>query len=401
MKPLSQQLLTKAGLNLGSSERSQNAQTTVVVGMSGGVDSSVACLLLKEQGYKVIAMFMKNWEEKDENGVCQSVKEYRDVVNVCEKLDIPYYSVEFVKEYQEQVFSHFIKEYKEGHTPNPDILCNREIKFKVFFNKARELGADFLATGHYCQTQKINNRFQLVKGVDQGKDQSYFLYTIKTEILEHVLFPIGHLEKHEVRDIAKAYGLSTAGKKDSTGICFIGERNFKNFLSNYISPSNGPFKTLDGTIVGSHSGAHFYTLGQRKGLGLGGPGAPWFVIKKDMRENTVYVERGERHPALYSDDLVATDITWVDPENPPEFPLSCKAKIRYRQKDQDCTITLDSTGKLNTTFAIPQRSITPRQSLVLYREVEGLQVCLGGAMIESAGLDYDCQNKILPKIVSL
>lgn len=364
----------------------EKTRKTVVVGMSGGVDSSVAALLLREQGYRVIGLFMKNWEEKDENGVCQASREFEDVVRVCEKLDIPYYSVEFVQEYWDNVFKHFLAEYKAGYTPNPDILCNREIKFNVFFKKAMELGADYLATGHYCQTQQIEGRQRLVKGLDPGKDQSYFVYTLKEEILKKVLFPVGGLMKSEVREIAKKHGLATHDKKDSTGICFIGERNFRNFLSQYLEAKPGPFKLLDGTTVGRHSGVAYYTLGQRKGLGLGGQGEPWFVVAKDVSKNVVYVERGEEHPALYADYLLATEPSWV--AEPPVFPKKCTAKIRYRQNDQACTVSLQDDGKLRVDFDEPQRAITPRQSVVFY---EG-NVCLGGAIIDVAGPSHFSQN---------
>ena len=363
-------------------EKEENATKTVVVGMSGGVDSSVSALVLKEQGYNVIGLFMKNWDEKDENGNCQASKDYKDVVSVCEKIGIPYYSVEFIEEYRKNVFEDFVKEYENGYTPNPDILCNREIKFKVFLEKAiNEMGADFLATGHYCQNK--NNR--LVKGRDNSKDQSYFLYTIKSSILEKVLFPIGDLEKREVREIAKKYDLSTKDKKDSTGICFIGERNFKNFLGQYIHFTKGPFKTLDGELVGEHTGSSYYTIGQRKGLGLGGPGEPWFVLKKDVEKNIVYVGRGEKHPALYTDTLTASEASWVTGEKPFDLPFSCKAKVRYRQKDQECRIEkINENGVLHISFKEPQRAVTPRQSIVFYKD----DVCLGGAIIECPGPSY-------------
>lgn len=368
------------------------SETLVIVGMSGGVDSSVCAALLKEDGYKVVGLYMKNWEEQDENGVCQSSKEFADVIKVCEKLDIPYYSVDFIKEYREQVFSQFIEEYKLGFTPNPDVLCNREIKFKVFFEKARELGADFLATGHYCQKEFKEGESRLLKGADPLKDQSYFLYTIKSEILDHVLFPIGHLPKTEVRRIAAKYDLATKDKKDSTGICFIGERNFKKFLSNYVTFTDGNFETLEGEIVGRHTGATYYTIGQRKGLGLGGQGEAWFVVAKDIVRNVVIVERGENHPALYADTLTATDFSFTDDRLPPNLPFRCTAKIRYRQKDQDCTITAISEGKMVVEFDCPQRAITPRQSIVFYDK----ERCLGGAMILKPGPSYFEMNKSLP-----
>lgn len=366
------------------------SETMVIVGMSGGVDSSVTAAVLKAEGYKVVGLFMKNWEEFDEHGVCQSSLEYADVIKVCEKLDIPYYSVDFIEEYRDQVFSHFVEEYKLGFTPNPDVLCNREIKFKVFFEKAMELGADFLATGHYCQSKEIDGEFKLVKGADPLKDQSYFLYTIKKEILAKVLFPIGHIPKTEVRAIAAQYDLATKEKKDSTGICFIGERNFKNFLSNYVVFQDGDFETLDKKVVGRHTGATYYTIGQRKGLGLGGQGEPWFVVGKDMARNVVIVERGEFHPHLYSDTLVATDLSFVAGEWDRPLPFKCTAKIRYRQKDQNCTVTAVADGKIFVEFDEPQRAITPRQSVVFY---DG-DVCLGGAMIEKSGPTYFELQKI-------
>ncbi len=366
-----------------------NSSKTVVVGMSGGVDSSVVAVLLKEQGYNVIGIFMKNWEEKDDDGNCTAAKEYEDVVKVCEKIDIPYYSVEFVKEYWDNVFSHFLKEYEQGYTPNPDILCNREIKFKVFLEKAKELGADYLATGHYCQNKLIDGKRHLVKGVDQGKDQTYFLYTMKDTILENVLFPIGHIEKKEVRRIAQQYDLSTKVKKDSTGICFIGERKFREFISKYIKSTSGEFQNLDGTVVGTHHGACFYTLGQRKGLGLGGSGDPWFVVGKDMEQNTVFVERGGEHPALYCDDLLANEISWVSADFKLEYPFHCKAKVRYRQPDQECVILGETDGVLHVEFFVAQRAVTPRQSIVFYSG----EVCLGGAMIKSSGASYLEKNK--------
>lgn len=366
----------------------KNEEITVILGMSGGVDSSVCAALLKEEGYNVIGMFMKNWEELDENGVCQSAKEFQDVVKVCEKLDIPYYSVDFVKEYREQVFKHFVSEYEAGHTPNPDILCNREIKFKVFLEKALELGADYLATGHYCQNEFIDGENRLVKGNDPGKDQTYFLYTQKKSILDKVLFPIGHLPKKEVREIAKKYDLITHDKKDSTGICFIGERNFKNFLSNYVQLKPGRFQTLAGTDVGEHSGAAYYTIGQRKGLGLGGQGEPWFVVGKDIDHNIVYVERGEEHPALYADELWANELSFVSEEFNLELPFKCRAKIRYRQEDQGCTIVGFDGERVHVVFDEAQKAITIRQSIVFYSTMEGREVCLGGGMIEKRGLTH-------------
>jgi tRNA-uridine 2-sulfurtransferase len=369
----------------------------IIVGMSGGVDSSVTAAILKEQGHQVTGLFMKNWEEIDDSGTCPAEEDYKDVISVCEKLDIPYQSIDFIKEYRDQVFAQFLDEYERGFTPNPDILCNREIKFKVFLEKALELGADYLATGHYCQNIKKDGEHIMVKGVDNRKDQTYFLYTIKSSILEKVIFPIGNMEKSEVRKIATKYDLSTKNKKDSTGICFIGERNFKKFLSQYIQIKTGPLKLLDGTQVGEHSGMAFYTLGQRKGLGLGGPGAPWFVVDKDVESNTVYVERGEVHPALYRDFLTANEITWIQKGFDLKEPMKCKAKVRYRQQDQDCLVTPLDNGEIKVEFEIPQRAITPRQSIVFYHEDQ----CLGGAMIITGGPHYLEQKRELPEVVGV
>jgi tRNA-specific 2-thiouridylase len=367
-----------------------NKEKTVVVGMSGGVDSSVSAVLLKEQGYRVIGMFMKNWEEKDEDGICRSSYDFDDVRKVCDQIDIPYYGINFVQDYRDQVFQQFIEDLNKGLTPNPDILCNREIKFKVFLKKAIEMGADFLATGHYCQNIGINGSPTLQKGVDANKDQTYFLYTITQDILTKVLFPIGNLEKNEVRQIARKHGLATSEKKDSTGICFIGERNFRSFVSNYIPMHPGNFETLQGKIVGKHSGTAFYTLGQRKGLGIGGPGEAWFVVAKDMERNVVFVEQGSDHPALYCENLLATDLTWVGPP-PLSFPFSCNSKVRYRQTDQPCTIQKIENGKAYITFLEPQRAVTPGQSIVFYQG----PVCLGGGIIRTAGLSLHEQGKAL------
>lgn len=349
----------------------------IVVGMSGGVDSSVTALLLKEQGHEVIGLFMKNWEEKDGNGLCTSAADYEDVVRVCDQIGIPHYTVNFVKEYWDAVFSHFLAELKLGYTPNPDILCNREIKFKVFFQKALQLGADYLATGHYAQT----TGGKLLRSRDQEKDQTYFLYTLKAETLNQVLFPIGGLTKKELRDIARQHGLATSEKKDSTGICFIGERNFREFLKPYLAYHPGNFETLEGKVVGKHEGAAYYTIGQRKGLGIGGSaegsGEAWFVVGKEMSRNVVFVAQGTDHPALYKTMLTATDLSWVS-GSPPPIPFSCSAKIRYRQTDQECLIEKIEGDRIFVSFPLPQRAITPRQSIVFY---DG-EVCLGGAMIE-------------------
>ncbi len=345
---------------------------TVVVGMSGGVDSSVTALLLKQQGFRVIGMFMKNWEE--EGNQCVSARDFEDVVKVSAQLDIPYYAVNFVKEYKAQVFSHFLAELEAGFTPNPDILCNREIKFKAFLEKALGLGADYLATGHYCRKSEAS---ELLKGTDPQKDQSYFLYTLKAPLLEKVLFPIGHLHKTEVRRIAKEYGLATSEKKDSTGICFIGERDFKEFTGRYLGYKPGNFENLKGEIVGHHDGIAFYTIGQRKGLKIGGPGEAWFVVGKDIARNVVIVEQGKDHPSLYQNELTAADLSWVS-SKAPAIPYMCSAKVRYRQPEQPCCIEKIENGQAFVRFLSPQRAITPRQSIVFY---EGDR-CLGGGVIQ-------------------
>lgn len=374
-----------------------NSTPTVVVGMSGGVDSSLSALLLKEQGYNVIGMFMKNWEEKNADGHCTSAADYEDVVRVCEEIGIPYYSVNFVKEYWDNVFRHFLDDCRAGYTPNPDILCNREIKFKVFFDKAIELGADFLATGHYCKKRTLKDgSHQLIKGNDPGKDQSYFLYTLNEQTLKKVLFPVGELPKNEVRKLAKKFGLSTAEKKDSTGICFIGERDFKEFLKGYLPIQRGNFEDVNGKVVGKHDGTAYYTLGQRKGLGIGGPGDAWFVVGKNVERNVVILAQGTFHPALYCDDLIATELSWVSAKGAPQLPFTCTAKVRYRQPDQPCIIEKIEDGKAFVSFGIPQRAVTAGQSIVFY---DG-DVCLGGGRIQKPGPTYFERKLVLPDKVS-
>lgn len=343
----------------------------VVVGMSGGVDSSVAALILKQQGYEVMGLFMKNWEEKNAAGACHAQEDFEDASRVADLLQIPLYPINFVQEYWDRVFSHFLTELKEGHTPNPDILCNREIKFDALFEKAKTLGAHLLATGHYCRAEEG----ELYKGADQAKDQSYFLYALKKQTLESVLFPLAHLTKRQVRALAKERGLPTFNKRDSTGICFIGKRNFKPFIERYIPYRKGNFETMRGAVVGKHDGAAYYTIGQRKGLGIGGPGEAWFVVGKDMERNVVFVEQGADHPALYATDLYATELSLISDR---ELPRNCRAKIRYRQEDQDCTIEQVEEDRYRITFDVPQRAITSRQSIVFYEK----ERCLGGALIE-------------------
>ena len=358
-------------------------KSTIVVGMSGGVDSSVTAALLKDLGFNVIGLFMKNWDEKDAEGQCTTHTDSQDVLRVADQLKIPHYTVNFVEEYREQVFKEFLTQLQLGRTPNPDILCNREIKFKCLLDAAMKMGADGLATGHYAQNHCAHGIHQLLKGVDTGKDQTYFLYTLQQSILQKVLFPVGGMVKSQVRDYARQLGLATAEKKDSTGICFIGERNFTTFLKQYLPYQIGNFETLAGKKVGTHHGIAYYTIGQRKGLGLGGEGAAWFVVDKDVSRNVVIVERGEDHPALFSDFLIAREPSWIHGA-PPTFPYPCKAKIRYRQSDQECIIESMPEGTLKVTFLTPQRAITPEQSVVFYQG----EVCLGGAIIEHRGPSY-------------
>lgn len=352
--------------------------TTIAVGMSGGVDSSVSAYLLKEAGFNVFGLFMKNWEENDSHGVCMASKDQEDAAKVCHYLDIPFYTVNFTEEYYKEVFEDLLQGLKDGHTPNPDILCNREIKFKHFLNKALLLGADYLATGHYCQIQENNGIYHLLKGSDQNKDQTYFVYTLKQKELSKVLFPVGHLEKPKVREIAKEAGLCTFEKKDSTGICFIGKRNFKDFVSQYIPTSKGDIVSLDGQVVGSHTGAFYYTIGQRKGLGVGGEGDAWFVVDKDIKNNKLIVTQGQDHPSLYTTNLTAKELSWTLPHE-PKTPFYCQAKVRYRQQDQDCIIEKIENGLAFVNFLKPQRAVTTGQSIVFYES----GVCLGGGIILS------------------
>lgn len=382
------ELLKEYGLNLSQDEYVLNQSKTVVVGMSGGVDSSVTALVTKLQGYKVIGLFMKNWDETNPDGSCTADEDYQDVIKVCEKLDMPYYSVNFVKEYWDGVFEEFLSDYRKGFTPNPDILCNREIKFKVFFQKAKLLGADFLATGHYCQ---VDNG-QLKKAVDQNKDQTYFLYAVQREVFKDVLFPIGHLPKPKVRDLAHRFDLATKTKKDSTGICFIGERDFKDFLSQYIKQQQGNFVDLNGKILGKHDGTCFYTLGQRKGMGIGGPGAAWFVVGKNFDKNEVILAQGDDHPALYADGLMAIELNWL--KSPPQGTFKCKAKVRYRQSEQDCTVTVLG-DQVKVIFDRPQRAMTPRQSVVFYDGDD----CLGGGIIQEISPSYHELGRGLPEVL--
>ena len=354
--------------------------TRVVVGMSGGVDSSVTAWLLKQQGYDVIGLFMKNWDDTDELGHCTAEADYEDVRRVADQIGIPYYTVNFEKQYQDKVFAYFLDEYKKGRTPNPDVLCNREIKFGEFLQKAMDIGADYVATGHYARIENIDGEYRLLRGVDSTKDQSYFLNALGQDQLSKAMFPLGHLTKQKVREIASEAGLYTAKKKDSTGICFIGEKNFKTFLSSYLPATPGEIRTLSGELKGRHDGLMYYTLGQRHGLGLGGSGTgePWYVVDKDVKHNILYVGQGANHPALFSHGLTATDVRWVSHEEVSSV-FTCTAKFRYRQPDQSVTVFVRNEETVDVFFDNPQKAITPGQAAVFYKG----DVCLGGGTIDS------------------
>lgn len=370
----------------------------VVLGMSGGVDSSVSALLLKEAGYDVTAIFMKNWDEKDEEGVCTATDDSIDALKVAEQLDIPYYTVNFEEEYWDNVFTYFLDEYKKGRTPNPDVMCNQEIKFNAFLDYALKLDADYIAMGHYAQVREEDGKFYLIRGKDQNKDQSYFLSRIGQEALSKTLFPVGHLEKKEVRELAKKHNLFTAKKKDSTGICFIGERDFDKFLDQYLLASPGTMVDVDSKkSVGKHSGLIHYTLGQRRGLGIGGIGSgePWFVAGKDLKENILYVAQGDNHPSLFSKSLIGESPSWILDEE-PSFPLKCTAKFRYRQKDIPVTVEKLDDKHLRISYDFPVKAVTPGQAAVIY---DG-DKCLGNCIISSIEAleeKYDYLNKTMDK----
>ena len=351
----------------------------VILGMSGGVDSSVAAHVLLQQGYRVEGLFMTNWEE-DEDGYCTAAADYQDARKVAEKLDIPLHKVNFAAQYRERVFKHFLDEYRAGRTPNPDVLCNREIKFGVCFDHAMRLGADHIATGHYARVEHAP-RARLLKGLDANKDQSYFLAAVSPSALTRTLFPIGGLPKSEVRRIAKALALPVHDKKDSTGICFIGERPFEEFLSKYLPAQPGAIETPEGEVIGTHRGLMYYTLGQRQGLGIGGTRnhseAPWYVVDKDLMRNVLIVGQGAEHPALFGDSLTATGLQWIA-GTPPAKSFRCSAKVRYRQADQPCQVILNSDDVVHVTFDHPQRAVTPGQFVVFYEGDE----CLGSGAIE-------------------
>ena len=359
-------------------------QIKVIVGMSGGVDSSVSVALLLEQGYQVEGLFMKNWEEDDGTEYCTAMTDLADAQAVADKVGIPLHTANFSAEYWDNVFEHFLEEYKAGRTPNPDILCNKEVKFKAFLDYALTLGADYLATGHYTRRSfETGGQACLLRGLDTNKDQSYFLHAVGGDKIAKTLFPVGELEKSEVRAIAERYELATAKKKDSTGICFIGERKFKDFLQTYLPAKQGDIYTDDGVKIGTHDGLMYYTLGQRGGIGIGGvanrPEEPWFVLHKDLVNNRLIVGQGHDHPWLQSTELTAYKLDWVTGEPPQihENGLKCTAKTRYRQPDQTCTVFATDTG-VRVVFDEPQRAVTAGQSVVFYVD----DVCLGGGVIQ-------------------
>ena len=352
----------------------------VILGMSGGVDSSLSAILLKEAGYEVVGLFMKNWEEKDEDGVCTSTEDAEDAKRVANQLGFPCYTINFEKEYWDRVFTYFLDEYKKGRTPNPDVMCNQEIKFNAFLDYALKLDADYIAMGHYAQVMEKDGQYLLLRGKDDNKDQSYFLSRIGQKALSKTIFPIGHLEKSEVREIANRYELYTAKKKDSTGICFIGERDFDEFLDKYLLSTPGKIIDVDGEKIGEHTGLIHYTLGQRKGIGIGGVGTgePWFVAGKSLKNNILYVAQGEKHPSLYSTSMIGEDPAWILDKS-PEFPLKCTAKFRYRQKDIPVTVSELPDGTLSIIYDNPVKAVTPGQVAVLYQGA----VCLGSSIIKS------------------
>lgn len=369
-----------------SMQATHPASTRVIVGMSGGVDSSVSAFLLLQQGYQVEGLFMKNWEEDDGTEYCTAKEDYADAQAVCDKLGIKLHAANFAAEYWDFVFEHFLAEYKAGRTPNPDILCNREIKFKAFLEYAQLLGADLIATGHYVRKgYDEQGQAQLLRGLDKNKDQSYFLHAVGHREIDLTLFPVGELNKPEVRRLAEKQGLVTAKKKDSTGICFIGERRFSDFLKRYLPAQPGKIITDKGEVIGEHAGLMYYTLGQRQGLGIGGvkgyPDAPWFVAGKNLDTNELTVVQGEDHPLLFTDGLICSPPDWVAGQ-PPGKSFTCTSKVRYRQADQECQVILLPTGQCQVTFSTPQRAVTPGQSVVFYDEHQ----CLGGGVIEETFL---------------
>ncbi|QZY55300.1 tRNA 2-thiouridine(34) synthase MnmA [Crassaminicella profunda] len=353
--------------------------TRVILGMSGGVDSSVAALLLKKEGYDVIGLFMKNWDEQNDEGICTATEDYEDVRKVCDQIGIPYYTVNFVKKYWDHVFEYFLEEYRKGRTPNPDVLCNKEIKFKAFLDYALKLEADYIAMGHYAQVDFKDGKYLLLRGTDSNKDQTYFLCALNQYQLSKAMFPIGHLTKNEVREIATNANLATAKKKDSTGICFIGERDFDEFLNRYLPAKAGKIMTYNGEILGNHQGLMHYTIGQRKGIGIGGigTGEPWFVAEKNIENNILYVVQGENHRKLFSNGLISNHINWISGEN-PKNPFECTAKLRYRQKDIEVIVYPKSDGSCKVVFHHPAKAVTEGQFVVFYQG----ERCLGGGIID-------------------
>ena len=355
----------------------------VAVAMSGGVDSSVSALLLQQQDYEVHGVFMKNWEDGYAPGYCSADEDLADAQDVCELLGIPLHKVNFSQAYQDRVFRYFLDEYRQGRTPNPDILCNKEIKFATFLHYAQQLGAEFIATGHYVRQLTGDGRHHLLKGADPHKDQSYFLATLTQKQLSKSLFPVGDLQKSQVRELASTAGLITHNKKGSTGICFIGERQFRQFLSHYLPAQPGEIHTPEGECIGQHMGVMFYTLGQRQGLGIGGRGGssgePWYVVDKQVQNNVIIVAQGQHHPLLYHQRLHASQLSWIGGE-PPPIPLPCRAKTRYRQAEQACTIEILEKDQCQVFFHEPQRAMTPGQAVVFYSNDE----CLGGGIIDTA-----------------
>jgi tRNA-specific 2-thiouridylase len=353
----------------------------VIVGMSGGVDSSVAVLLLQQQGYNVEGLFMKNWEEDDDEDYCSAAVDLADARSVSEQLGITLHTVNFASEYWDRVFAHFLDEYRAGRTPNPDILCNKEIKFRAFLDHALTLGADKIATGHYVRNRNVDGHTQLLRGIDDNKDQSYFLHALSEDQLSHALFPVGDMPKNEVRELALQHGFTTHDKKDSTGICFIGERRFDTFLQRYLPAKPGDIQSDTGETLGKHNGLMYYTMGQRKGLGIGGmqnaDETPWYVVDKDLDNNLLIVAQGQDHPRLYHNTLETSHIHWINGDD--SAVDSCTAKIRYRQPDQACDIEIIDDNRQIVHFHQPQRAITPGQSIVFYQD----EVCLGGGIIET------------------
>jgi tRNA-specific 2-thiouridylase len=356
-------------------------QYKVIIGMSGGVDSSVAAWLLREQGYEVEGLFMKNWEQDDKEGYCAAARDLADATAVCQQLGIPLHTVNFSDVYWDRVFNHFLTEYEAARTPNPDVLCNKEIKFDAFLNHALSLGADFIATGHYAKVKHHGDVGQLFKAKDRDKDQTYFLHAVSPKALAKTLFPIGDYLKSEIRTFAKDLGLVTHAKKDSTGICFIGEKRFKSFLNEYMLAKPGPIQSTQGKIIGQHDGLMFYTYGQRQGLGIGGlrdsTEEPWYVVDKDIATNTLIVAQGMHHPMLYAQGLLCGPIHWLSQPG-TDLPFTCYAKTRYRQVDQACVISPDYQQQHCVMFSSPQRAITPGQYIVFYEKNQ----CLGGATIQ-------------------